>query len=465
MLFNSFHFLYFILVLLPIYYISPHKYRWIILLVASCYFYMTWNPFYVVLIFFTTITSYLASIGIENTQNVKNKKVYLWSSVIASLGVLFYFKYYNFFIDTVNTYTRSEFEMMDFLLPIGISFYTFQTMSYTIDVYRKDIKAERHFGIYALFVIFFPPLVAGPIERSESLMPQFRKTHKLKIENFIIGCKQIIIGFFMKLVIADRLSIYVDTVYNNVDSFSGYTFILATLSFSFQILCDFAGYSIIALGVAKLFDYDLTINFRRPYMALSFSEFWKRWHISLSSWFRDYLYIPLGGSRTTKLKVHRNLLITFLVSGLWHGANWTFIVWGGLHGLYLIAENLITNKNKSNLTSYYPFRIAKRIFILCLVSFAWIFFRANSLSEALTIVKKMFDFSQPVFLDSKVLFYGALGVFVLLLIDHFAERLPKENIFNSPKWTFSATLLFSILFIMILYLGVFDGGQFIYFQF
>jgi D-alanyl-lipoteichoic acid acyltransferase DltB (MBOAT superfamily) len=355
--------------------------------------------------------------------------------------------------------------MMHFLLPVGISFYTFETFSYTIDVYNNKLKAERSFWIYALFISFFPKLVAGPIERSENLIPQFHRKTIISISNLILGSKYIIIGFFMKLVVADRLSIYVDSVYNNVNAHSGLTFIIATVSFSFQILCDFAGYSTIALGIAKLLDYQLMLNFRRPYLAMSFSEFWKRWHISLSSWFRDYVYIPLGGNRGSKFKLYRNLFITFLISGLWHGANWTFVVWGALHGVYLIVENTIIKKQKKILfTNYFATRMIKRVFIFMLVSFAWIFFRANSLSDALKIVYKSFDFSQPVFVDASTLFFGAIAVSILLLIDHFAERT-NINTFNSDKLSFYSVLLFSFLLILILYFGVFDGGQFIYFQF
>lgn len=314
MLFNSVEFFYFFLVVFPLYCILGQKTRKVLLLIASYYFYMCWNINYVFLILLSTITSYFASIGIEATKNRLIKKVFLWASIIISLTILCFFKYYNFFASSINEITSFNLKLMNFLLPVGISFYTFETFSYTIDVYNNKLKAERNFWIYSLFISFFPKLVAGPIERSENLIPQFHRETSIKIENIIVGTKYIILGFFMKLVVADRLSIYVDSVYNNVDSHFGLTFLIATLCFSFQILCDFAGYSTIALGVAKLFDYQLMLNFKRPYFSLTFSEFWRRWHISLSSWFRDYVYIPLGGNRGKKIKVYRNLFLTFLIS-------------------------------------------------------------------------------------------------------------------------------------------------------
>lgn len=435
------------------------------LLVASYYFYMCWNVYYVFLICLTTLTSFFASIGIENSNKTLIKKVFLWSSISISLLVLCYFKYYNFFISSINEVAGSKFILMNFLLPVGISFYTFETFSYTIDVYREKLKAERSLWIYALFVSFFPKLVAGPIERSENLIPQFHKKTEIKSSNIIIGLKYVIFGFFMKLVVADRLSMYVDSVYNNVESHSGGTFILATFCFSFQILCDFAGYSTIAIGLAKFFDYQLMENFRRPYLSLSLSEFWKRWHISLSSWFRDYLYIPLGGNRVSKLKIFRNLFITFLISGFWHGANWTFLFWGALHGVYLILEVIIIKNKKPFFNRFFITRFFKRIFIFCLVSFAWVFFRSNSITDSFTIIYKSFDFSKPLFLDLKTLFFGACAVLFLVLIDYYAERSSNENALLSEKVTLSGIFIFSTMLMLILYMGVFDGGQFIYFQF
>lgn len=469
MLFNSFHFIYFIVLLFPLYWIMPQRFRWMVMLVASYYFYMCWNYNYMVLILFTTLVSYLAAIKIENTSNKALQKRFLYGSIFSSLSVLFFFKYYNFFSEAINTtvlQSSTQIPLMNWLLPVGISFYTFETLSYTIDVYHNKLKAERNFGIYALFIAFFPKLVAGPIERSENLLPQFRRIQQLKRTNIIQGTKYIILGFFMKLVVADRLSLYVDSVYNNVNSHHGLTMWLATFCFSFQILCDFAGYSTIAKGIAKWFDFDLMLNFNRPYMALSFSEFWKRWHISLSSWFRDYVYIPLGGNKIGVSRRYSNLLITFLVSGLWHGANWTFLVWGGLHGLYLIIENLVSNpKMNALLADYLSLRIVKRVFIFVAVSIAWVFFRANTVSDAIVILTKAIQIDRNVFLEAKTLFYGSIAIAILVVLDIFAERKGKDNVLQNEACSFGIIALFVALVIAIFYLGVFDGGQFIYFQF
>lgn len=447
----------------------PKRFRWMVMLVASYYFYMCWNYNYMVLILFTTLVSYLAAIKIENTSNKALQKRFLYGSIFSSLSVLFFFKYYNFFSEAINTtvlQSSTQIPLMNWLLPVGISFYTFETLSYTIDVYHNKLKAERNFGIYALFIAFFPKLVAGPIERSENLLPQFRRIQQLKRTNIIQGTKYIILGFFMKLVVADRLSLYVDSVYNNVNSHHGLTMWLATFCFSFQILCDFAGYSTIAKGIAKWFDFDLMLNFNRPYMALSFSEFWKRWHISLSSWFRDYVYIPLGGNKVGVSRRYSNLLITFLVSGLWHGANWTFLVWGGLHGLYLIIENLVSNQRMNSLLAdYLSLRIVKRVFIFVAVSIAWVFFRANTVSDAIVILTKAIQIDRNVFLEAKTLFYGSIAIAILVVLDIFAERKGKDNVLQNEACSFGIIALFVALVIAIFYLGVFDGGQFIYFQF
>lgn len=462
MLFNSFHFLYFISVVVPVFYLLPQKFRQFFLLLASYYFYMCWNYSYVVLITFTTATSFFASLAIENTFNQRLKRIYLYSSIGASISILFFFKYYNFFITNINSAASTKFSLLNYLLPVGISFYTFETLSYTIDVYRGKLKAERKFWIYALFISFFPKLVAGPIERSENLLPQFHRSQKFTIDNFVQGTKYIIIGFFMKLVIADRLALYVDAIYSNIPNHHGITFWIATLSFSFQILCDFAGYSTIAKGVAKWLDYDLMLNFRRPYLAASFGDFWRRWHISLSSWFRDYVYIPLGGNRAGSGRRHLNNLVTFLISGFWHGANWTFIVWGALHGCFLSIENIFKVKKGYNSM---VFRLAKTVFIFALVSFAWIFFRANTIADAITVIRSMANIDCDFFVDTVTLFYGFTGVAVLMLMDMYGENKGDDNVLQNSVLNLPVTILFSLLFLIILFIGVFNGGQFIYFQF
>ena len=451
------------------FFLSPHRYRWIILLVASYYFYMSWNVNYVFLIFFTTLVSYVTAILIDREERHFIRKIYLIISLVASLGVLFFYKYFNFFGSSINDmleYSGSNLRVpyLSILLPVGISFYTFQTLSYTIDVYKGEKDIEKHFGIYALYVSFFPQLVAGPIERSLRLLPQFHSKHFLNLNNFIEGTKWIIIGYFMKLVVADRLSLYVNAVYNNPEHHNGTTFVLATVLFAFQIYGDFAGYSGIAIGVAKLMGFDLMVNFNRPYFANSIGDFWKRWHISLSTWFRDYFYIPLGGNRVSKHRWYINLFLTFVVSGLWHGANWTFIIWGALHGFYLILENVFNlSLKKKHIIG--KFRYLMRAFIVfVLVNFAWIFFRANNVSDAFFIVKNIFlNLGEP-FIDQKTLFYGFIGIVLLLINDYIAEKNPETFIFGN-KLNFISIVYFTMMTIAIFYLGVFSGGQFIYFQF
>lgn len=469
MLFNSIEFIYFYLIVLILFFLSPNKWRWIILLISSYYFYMSWNVNYVFLILFTTIISYVTAIKIENAKSKNEKKIYLTISLVACLGVLFFYKYFNFFGTTLNEVLhlmggKKEIPYIELLLPVGISFYTFQTLSYTIDVYRGDIVVEKHFGIYALYVSFFPQLVAGPIERSTRLLPQFRLEKKLALNNIVKGLKWIILGFFMKLVIADRLSIYVDAVYNNVYQHSGLTFITATFFFAFQIFGDFAGYSSIAIGVARTMGYDLMINFKRPYFATSISDFWHRWHISLSTWFRDYFYIPLGGSRVKIQRWYLNLFLTFLVSGLWHGANWTFILWGALHGIYIVMENLfkLTVKKDEKISIFN--RLIRILIVFFLVNFAWIFFRANNVTEAFYIIATILKDYNDIFLDTKTFFYGFIGLVVLFMNDLFVEKYPNSFIENS-RLNFRTVLYFVFLIGLILLTGVFNGGQFIYFQF
>jgi len=334
MLFNSLEFIIFFPIVVGLYFIISPRFRWILLLAASYYFYMCWNYKYILLILFSTVVDYFAAIAMSRTSQKKFKKVFLVASLFSNLGLLFFFKYFNFFSGSINA-VLDQFNVFynvpyyDYLLPVGISFYTFQTLSYTIDVYKGKQKPEYHFGKFALFVSFFPQLVAGPIERSVNLLPQFSQTFKFEYARIRDGIILMTWGMFKKVVIADRLSEYVNEVFNNPESYDGFHNILATLFFSFQIYCDFSGYSDVAIGAALVMGYHLMKNFNRPYLAKSIGEFWSRWHISLSTWFRDYVYIPLGGNRVNISRLLFNLYITFLISGLWHGANWTFAIWGG----------------------------------------------------------------------------------------------------------------------------------------
>ena len=352
------------------------------------------------------------------------------------------------------------------LLPVGISFYTFQAIGYTIDVYRKEIKAEKNIHIYAIFVSFFPQLVAGPIERAKKFIPQFYHEHKFDAAKATEGLRLILWGYFMKAVIADRLSIYVDAVYNNATHHSSITLIVATIFFAFQIYCDFGGYSNIAIGCAKVMGFELSTNFNRPYLSTGTIEFWRRWHITLSTWFRDYVYIPLGGNRCSRFKNYYNLMITFILSGLWHGANFTFIIWGGLNGLFQIIEKVIFPKQKINDQTS---SVRKYINIACtfiLINFTWIFFRANSVSDAFLIIGRIVSFEGNLFTNNiESLIYGAILIFVLILSDILQENNNGKHYFLSNTKRYIRFLSYLFIVIIILVIGVFDSSQFIYFQF
>lgn len=399
MLFNSWQYAIFLPVVVGLYFCLPHRFRWGLLLVASYYFYMSWNPKLVFLILFTTITSYVAARKIEQAQSETKRKAWLGAGVGLSLVCLFFFKYFNFVSENITAFLRAiSLPVGDFtlkvMLPVGISFYTFQTLSYVIDVYRGTMKAERHFGIYALYVSFFPQLVAGPIERAVTLLPQFHEQHKMNVADMSYGCHQIAWGLFKKVAVADIAAIYVNRVYGDLNGCGPMAYVIATLLFAFQIYCDFSGYSDIALGSARMLGFRLMQNFNCPYFATSIKEFWRRWHISLSTWFQDYVYIPLGGSRCTKARHLRNLFVTFLVSGLWHGAKWNFIVWGGLYGVFSVAEVFILPKLERWQKGLSPAKKRITVFVRWAISFGlvclcWVFFRADSLSDALLILRRL----------------------------------------------------------------------------
>ncbi|MFP4697984.1 MAG: MBOAT family O-acyltransferase [Eubacteriales bacterium] len=490
MLFNSFQFLIFFVIVVGLYFVLPSKFRWFLLLVCSYYFYMAWKPEYIILIIISTIIDYFASLAIGQTISKKKKKLLLSISLCTNLGILFYFKYMLFFsqslsgILSVFNMSYSGLDSFEILLPMGISFYTFQTMSYTIDVYRGKIKPEKHFGVFALYVSFFPQLVAGPIERSERLIPQFYKKHKFDINRIVSGLKLMLIGFFKKVVIADRVAVVVNTIYNQPNEYEGLYFVIATFLFAFQIFCDFSGYSDIAIGVAKVLGIDLMTNFKRPYFAKSIREFWRRWHISLSTWFRDYLYIPLGGSRVRIPRFFFNVFITFLISGLWHGASWTFVIWGAIHGIYQIV-GYITRPVKVRLINFVKLNRVPRILgffqiviTFILVCFGWVFFRANNLNDALFIIKNLFNQSEQwtdlnyvyeVIINMGVnlieMLSIALSILILIMIQWLSrkesihERLLKVNFI--VRWSF-----YYIILIYVLTMGVFyNANEFIYFQF
>lgn len=474
MLFNSLSYAIFLPLVFIIYWLLPNKYRWVLLLIASYYFYMSWNAKYVFLIFITTFTSYLCAILIE--KNREHKKLILIITLLVCLGILFVFKYFNFFFESINYLLGNKLHSisLNLLLPVGISFYTFQTLSYCIDVYRGNIKAEKHFGYYATFVSFFPQLVAGPIERPDNLLPQLRKEKEFDYNKALYGLKLMAVGFFKKIVVADNLAYYVDMVYNDLSYYQGFALVLAAFFFTIQIYCDFSGYSDIAKGSAKLLNIDLMDNFKTPYFSTTIKEFWSRWHISLSSWFKDYVYIPLGGNRCSKLRHYFNLLATFLVSGLWHGANITFVIWGGIHGLLQILEDIFHIKKNTKTYSFTWF--IRVILIFILMSITWVFFRASNLHDALYIFKHIFDgiTSHKSYIVSGLYSFGvkapylltmlAIYLIPLFIIDYINVKYDALTILNNkPKVI--RYLAYFILLLMILLLHYVGEVNFIYFQF
>lgn len=431
---------------------------------------MNWKPIYALLILTSTVLTYACGLLVErHASDVKKKKALLVVSILLNFTILFVFKYFNFINESVYGLlsffgVRWNVPNLDILLPVGISFYTFQAVGYSVDVYRGTIKAERNFFTYALFVSFFPQLVAGPIERAKNLLPQFHEEHSFQYEDVAEGFKQMLWGFFMKLCVADRLSVYVDAVYNYAGNHNGTSLMIATLFFTFQIYCDFGGYSNIAIGAARVMGFRLMENFHRPYFSLSIKEFWKRWHISLSSWFMDYVYIPLGGNRVKYSRHLLNLMITFLLSGIWHGANWTFFLWGALHGTYLVIGNVfrkyIYTPKQDNIIS----KTLSMVFCLVLVAFAWVFFRANTIGDAFTIIGKMVTEHGKPFLHLSVMSSGLLSLFILIIKEVKDELALKFNCMHS-KNMMVRYVSFVILLTFVLLFGAYSGGQFIYFQF
>lgn len=479
MLFNSLSFAIFLPMVFILYWAIPDKYRWIILFVSSYYFYMSWNVKYVALILFTTVISYGCALGLEGAEQQQKKKVLITFTLVASLGCLFFFKYFNFasksIADLLNLCTLKVHPVtLNLLLPVGISFYTFQTLGYVIDVYRGEVKAEHHFGKYATFIAFFPQLVAGPIERTKNLLPQITGEHKFDYNKAAAGLRLMAWGFFKKMVVADTLAVYIDTVYDNLHSYTGFPLLVVSVLFSIQIYCDFAGYSDIAIGTAKLFAIDLMKNFDSPYFSASVKEFWSRWHISLSSWFRDYVYIPLGGNRVSKGKNARNLMVTFFVSGLWHGADWTYVIWGGIHGLAQVLEKffLPKKKEKQSMLSWWCRVVVTFLF----ATFAWIFFRAETLGDAIYVITHMFSgiSSMAVYFSNIFVLLGMdkltfVGMIVsIALLTWFDYRSLKCDVLGelAQKKTCLRWAVYVIFILFILFnIPVTSGQEFIYFQF
>lgn len=471
MLFNSLEFLLFFPVVTILFYLLPHRFRWMHLLIASCIFYMFFIPKYILILFVTILIDYAAGIGIAKTNGTAKKSI-LWISIISTCMVLFVFKYYDFFNQNMVilghqfgfNYSAS---LVKYILPIGLSFHTFQSLSYVIEVYRGNQKPETHFGIYSLYVMFYPQLVTGPIERPQNLLVQLRNKIVFKQENLSRGLRLIVFGLLVKMVIADNLALYVDQIYKNPSVYNSLSILTGLFFYSFQIYCDFFGYSTIAVGCAKAMGYDLMDNFKNPYLAKSIGEFWQRWHISLSSWFRDYVYFSLGGN---KVKLHRwmlNIMIVFILSGLWHGANWTFILWGLAHGLVYVFENLFNriitvrvHEHKVAIGIYNAFQTT-RTFII--VTFIWILFRAADVHQVKLILKSLIrntglkdDFA----VEPRVWMF--LVLFMLfdfrLLNTRFDLWCGKYN--GIVRWSVYAAMIF-----MIIVFSSIDNFPFIYFQF
>lgn len=465
MLFNSFAFLLFFPIVCGLYWLLPDRFRNGMLLVASYFFYMNWEPVYALLILFSTLTTWLCSLKID--KETTHKKLWVASCLVVNFGILFVYKYLNFVTESVFSLLdwaglRMQVPHFDLLLPVGISFYTFQAVGYTIDVYRKTVKAEKNFFTYALFVAFFPQLVAGPIERAKNLLGQFHKKHIFCGDEVIEGLKMMLWGYFMKLCIAENVASYVNAVYNNLPNHNGTSILLATFFFTFQIFCDFGGYSLIAIGAAKCMGFTLMQNFNHPYLSTSVKEFWRRWHISLSSWFAEYVYIPLGGSRCSEPRHLSNVFVTMLVSGVWHGANWTFIFWGAYHGLLQVLYQV--KVKFTHIPSLPKWASVVGCFILSM--FGWIFFRANSLSDAFMAIRKIFT-------THGILFNGngkpATTLCVMMIILLMFKEIKDEAKWNihfihHPNFYVSSVCTAFLLVLMMLCAN-FSGGQFIYFQF
>ena len=478
MLFNSIDFAIFLPIVFVLYWFVTNKnlkLQNFLIVIASYFFYGWWDWRFLTLIFFSTIIDYSVGYGLAKEDNKIKRKLLLWTSIILNLGFLGFFKYYNFFLDNFITAfsffgTNINSNSLNIILPVGISFYTFQTLSYTIDIYKRRIKPTKDFIGFSAFVSFFPQLVAGPIERASNLLPQFYKKRKFEYNNAVDGLHLILWGLFKKVVIADTCAEYANAIFNNSDNLSGSTLVLGAVYFTFQIYGDFSGYSDIAIGTSKLFGFDLKRNFAFPYFSRDIAEFWRRWHISLSTWFRDYLYIPLGGSNGSKWMQISNIFIIFIVSGFWHGANWTFIIWGALNALYFLPL-LLLNKNRRfidivakekmfpNIQEFFQILIT-----FSLTVFAWIFFRVENIGHGYRYISEIFSpslISVPGFKKPVIIFL----ILFLIIIEWFGRKHEHalENIvttkFRPLKWLF----YYVLVMLIILFAG--QEKQFIYFQF
>lgn len=429
---------------------------------------MWFIPSYILILFLTILIDYYAAKHIEDSDNPNVKKRHLWLGIVNTCLVLFVFKYFNFFVDNLNYLGIKSIKHWEVILPIGLSFHVFQSLSYVIEVYRGTIKAERNLVVYADFVLMFPQLVAGPIERANNLLPQLRDcNHRIEYADFLIGFSKFIWGLFKKVVVADIASNYVDAVYNHYTHQSGSSLAAGTILFAIQIYCDFSGYSDMAIGVARMLGFRFKENFAIPYFSKSITEFWRRWHMSLSSWLRDYLYISFGGSRNGKFKTYRNLFLTMLIGGLWHGASWNFVIWGGLNGLFLSIEKLC-NVNNINPSNFF-IKVIRATYVFILINCTWVFFRATSFHQAKEILTRIFTkFNLHGFkiLDMNVFITTMLAIFILFGLEYFIFRRNSFDGLFAKKhgvWLLNGMNLFLIL--LVLLFGASNGAQFIYFQF
>ena len=482
MLFNSIDFAIFLPIVFILYWFLTNKnlkLQNLLIVVASYLFYGWWDYRFLLLILFSTIVDYSVGISLLKQENKTKRKILLGTSILVNLGFLGFFKYYNFFLDNFITAfsffgTEIKANSLNIILPVGISFYTFQTLSYSIDVYKRKLEPTKDFIAFSAFVSFFPQLVAGPIERARNLLPQFYKKRTFDYSKAVDGMRQILWGLFKKIVIADNCAVFADQIFNNSHDYSGSTLVLGAIFFAFQIYGDFSGYSDIAIGTARLFGFNLMQNFAFPYFSRDIAEFWRRWHISLSTWFRDYLYIPLGGSRGTNYFKIRNVFIIFLVSGFWHGANWTFIIWGGLNALYFLPIMLL-NKNKINTDvvaqgKHLPSvrEVLSITLTFSLTTIAWIFFRAEDIHHAISYLSDIIHpsiLTLPELITPKLeMIYTILCVFILVLFEWMnrdkIHALDIANYNKSNRW-----VLYLIIIIMIITFGSFNQNSFIYFQF
>jgi alginate O-acetyltransferase complex protein AlgI len=488
MLFNSLHFLVFFPLMVGLYYALPARWRAPLLLASSYYFYFSWRPEYTLLLLATTLLDYYSGVRMSRLGTKAQRRPWLYLSLTSNLGTLFIFKYFNFFRDTAGALATAlhlpyAVPVLELVLPVGVSFYTFQSVAYIVDVYQGKLEAEQNLGRFALFVAFWPQLVAGPIERGAQMLPQLRQTHDFDYDNVASGLRLMAWGMFKKVVIADRLALLANPVFNHPRQFDSLALVLAVAAFTGQIYADFSGYTDLARGAARVLGYRLVLNFRQPYLATSVGDFWRRWHMSLSNWFRDYVYIPLGGSRRSPARNYGNLLIVFLLSGLWHGASWTFVVWGTLHGFYLVIENwsspLRAQLAQATGLAARPrlHRALATVATVMLVAYAWLFFRANSLPDAFYISAHLFRGWGHLHLPQLQALLGGLGrhfvaellvaagaVALLAVADYRAERgavaawLAR---WSAPlRWAGYLGLL-----LVMLYGGIFGSSQFIYFQF